>query len=279
MRYRIAIDSGGEIPEALKGKEEFVLVPLTLMVGDETLTDDGTIDQGELIRKIAASPTCPKTACPSPEAYFKAFDAGAEHNYAITLSGELSGSYQSAVLGMNMFLEEYPDAKIHVFNAKSSSVGETVLLLKIREFEEAGLPFEEIVERVEKYNDEKNTFFVLDDLETLRKNGRLSRLKALAATMLKIKPICHGTKEGQIEQIDRARGTNKALVRMVELLVERTADPENRILGISYANCRERAVMVRDAVLARMRVASVELHPTGGLSTIYANDGGIIVVI
>lgn len=279
MKYRVVMDSAGEFTEEQKGREEFVLVPLTLMIGDETIVDDGTLNQIDIVKKIAASPTCPKTACPSPEAYRAAYDCGAEHIYGVTISGNLSGSYQSAIVGRDMYLEDHPDAKIHVFDSCSTSVGETILVMKIEELEAKGVPFEEIVREVEALRDEKSTTFVLDNLETLRKNGRLSRMKALAAQILKIKPICAGTVEGEIVQIDQARGINKALVKMVQYVCEKTRNPEMKILAISFVNCRERALMVRDAILERINVREVLLMETGGLSTVYANDGGIIVVI
>ncbi len=279
MKFRVAMDSAGELQEAFKGKDEYRIVPLTLMIGDEEIIDDGTIDQKVLIKKIADSPTCAKTACPSPEAYFREYDCGAEHVYGVTISAELSGSFQSAVIARDMYLDKYPDAKIHVFNSRSTSVGETMIVHMITQMEAEGVPFEEIVETIEAWNDEKLTYFTLDNLETLRKNGRLSRLKALAATVLKIKPICIGNHEGIIEQIDQARGSNKALIKMVDHIVEGTANPEEKLLGISHCNCYERAVMVRDAILKRMHVKEVILQETGGLSTVYANDGGIIVVI
>ena len=279
MKFRVALDSGGELPEELKNKEEYVSVPLTLTVNGVHIVDDGHMSQKELVRRIAEDPDVPKTACPSPQAFYEAFDCGAEHIYAVTLSAALSGSYQSAVIAMNMYLEEHPGAKIHIFNSVSASVGETLVLLKIKEYEEMGLPFEEIVRRTEAFAKKKNTLFVLDNLETLRKNGRLSRVKALAATVLKIKPICYGTEEGLIGQLDQARGINKAIVKMVGLIVERTPDPENRILGISYCNCPDRAEIVRNEIMKRMKVRDVIVAPTGGLSTIYANDGGIIVAI
>lgn len=279
MKYRIAMDSAGELTDDLKNREEFVIVPLTLRIGDEEICDDGTLSQIELVKKIAACPSCPKSACPSPEDYRSAYDCDAEHVYVITVSAELSGSYQSAVIGMNMYLEDHPDVKMHVFNSKSTSVGELLILLKIKELEKENLPFEEIVERTEAYISSRNTLFTLDNLETLRKNGRLSRLKALAASVLKIKPVCYATEEGTIDQLDQARGNNKAMVKLVDYTVARTVDSGERVLGISFCNCRDRAIMVRDAILSRMHVKEVVLIETGGLSTLYANDGGIIIVI
>ena len=279
MKFRVALDSGGELTPELEGREEFVYVPLMLMVNGVHIVDDGHISQKEMVDRIAQDPDCPKTACPSPEAYYKAFDCGAERVYAVTLSAALSGSYQSACVAKEMFLEDHPDAKVHVFNSISASVGEGLTVLKIAELEEKGLSFEEIVRQTEAYVHSKQTFFVLDNLETLRKNGRLSGMKALAAAVLKIKPICYGTDEGAIGQLDQARGMGKAIVKMVSYIVDRTPELGNRTLGIGYCNCLERAEIVRDEILKRMHVRDVVMLPTGGLSTIYANDGGIIVAI
>lgn len=279
MKFRIVLDSAGELTDEMKRHEEFASVPLTLRISGTEIVDDGHIDQKTLLHMIEEAPLCPQSACPAPEQYRAAFDCGAEHIYAVTISAALSGSYQSAVIGANIYEEDNPDAKIHVFNSRSTSVGETLILLKIQELEEKGLPFEEIVSMTEEFIRSDNTIFVLDNLETLRKNGRLSRLKAVAAALLKIKPVCYATADGQIDQLDQARGINRALVKLADEVVARTEHPEDRILGISYCNCRERAEMLRDALLERIRVKDVLLVPTGGLSTLYANDGGIIAVI
>lgn len=279
MKYRIVMDSCGEIPEELKGREEFVSIPLTLTIHGEDIVDDGHVSCEELVKKIAADPECPKTACPSPEAFMRAADCDADRVYIITLSAEMSGSYQSAVIGMNMLLDDRPDIKIHVFNSVSASVGMTLILKKIVELEEKGLSFEDVVIGAQKYTEEKNTFFVLDNLDTLRKNGRLSRMKGLAASVLKIKPVCIGTENGEIAQIDQARGINKAIQKMVRHVIEATPDPASKILGIAYCNCPDRAEIVRDAICANMKVKDVVMVETGGVSTVYSNDGGIIVVI
>ena len=152
-------------------------------------------------------------------------------------------------------------------------------VLKIAELEESGLPFDEIVEKTEAFIRSKCTLFVLDNLDTLRKNGRLSNMKALAAAVLKIKPICYGTEEGSIGQLDQARGINKAIVKMVGYVVERTPDPESRVLGIAPCTCPDRAEIVKIELMKRMRVKAVSVLPTGGLSSVYANAGGIIVSI
>lgn len=279
MKYKIIVDSCGELTPEMKQDERFASAALTLEVGADTIVDDDSFDQADFLRKVAAYPECPKSACPSPEAYQRGFEADAEHLYAVTLSAELSGSYNSAELGKSLTLEEHPDKKIHVFNSKSASVGETLIALKIRECEEAGMEFEQVVETVDAYIESQHTYFVLENLETLRKNGRLSRAKALVASALKIKPVMGATPEGTICQLDQARGINKALVKMVDYVKEGENNSSDKVLAISHCNCPERAQMVKEALLERMQVKDVIVLDTAGVSSMYANDGGIIVVL
>ncbi|MDO5539502.1 MAG: DegV family protein [Eubacteriales bacterium] len=279
MSYKIIVDSCGELTEEMKADGHFENVPLTLYVDEYAIVDDDTFDQADFLRRVAASPNCPKSACPSPETFKNAFDSGDDHVYAVTLSAELSGSYNSAEVGKNLFIEEHPEKKVHVFNSRSASVGETLVALKIQECEEAGMKFEEVVETVERFILEKGTWFVLESLEALRKNGRLSTMKAFLATALKIKPVMCGTQEGTIEPLAQVRGINKALLRMVDFVVEKTVNAENKILSISHCNCPERAEMVKEALLSRMKVKDVIVLDTKGVSSLYASDGGIIIAV
>ena len=279
MSYKIAIDSCGELLNEWKDDERIESVPLTLMVGGESIIDDETFDQKDFLKKVAACPECPKSACPSPERYMTAYECEADHIYAVTLSSELSGSYNSAVLGKSLFLEDNPGKKIHVFNSKSASGGESLIAMKIVECEEKGLSFEEVIETVDKYIEEMSTFFVLENLETLRKNGRLSRVKALVASALKIKPVMGSTPEGSICQLDQARGMNKAIVKMVEHVGEKGINIHEKTVAITYCNCPERAKMLEEAIRERLNPAKIVVMDTAGVSSMYANDGGVIVAV
>ncbi len=279
MRYKIVIDSCGELLDEWKNDEHFESVPLTLMVGAEQIIDDETFDQKDFLKKVADCPECPKSACPSPERYMKAYDCEAEHIYVVTLSAELSGSYNSALLGRNLFLEDYPEKKIQVFNSCSASVGQTLIAMKIKECEEAGMSFKEVVSAVEHYIKGQHTFFVLENLDTLRKNGRLSKVKALVASALKIKPVMGSTDDGNICQLDQARGMNRAIIKMVEQVIEKTADSGEKILAISHCNCPARAQVLKEAFQERMKTGKIVVLNTAGVSSMYANDGGVIVAV
>ena len=259
--------------------ECFESISLTLMVGSEQIIDDETFDQAEFIDKVAACPECPKSACPSPERYMRAYDCEAEHIYAVTLSSELSGSYNSALLGRDLIMEDHPDKKIHVFNSRSASIGESLIGMKIQECEEAGMSFEEVVSTVEHYIEGQHTFFILENLDTLRKNGRLSKVKALVASALKIKPVMGSTDDGNICQLDQARGMNRALIKLVEQVIEKTPDSAEKVLAISHCNCPARAQVLKEAFEERMKLAKIVVLDTAGVSSMYANDGGVIVAV
>ena len=279
MSFHIVADSCCELTADMKKRGNIEIAPLTLEVGGESILDDETFDQKYFLKRVAECPECPKSACPSPDYFRKSFLNGAERCYAVTLSAQLSGSYNSAVLGANLAQEENEDLKIHVFNSRSASIGETLIVKKIVECEEAGMSFERVVETVELYISTQNTYFVLENLETLRKNGRLSKTKALVASALKIKPVMGATPEGDIVQLDQARGINKALMKMVDAVVNDAQHVETKTLAVSHCNCPERAEMVKEALLERLAVQDVFVLDTQGVSSMYANDGGIIIAL
>lgn len=279
MGYKIIVDSCGELPEELKNDAHFQSVPLELDVDDYHVVDDESFCQSEFLQKVKESPNCPRSACPSPQKYYDAYVSDAEHVYVVTLSSQLSGSYNSALTAKQMFAEDYPDKKTAVFDSCSASVGETLIAMKVQELEEAGYSFEETVKKTEKYISGQQTFFVLESLETLRKNGRLSNLKAFVANVLNIKPVMGSTPQGQICQLAQAQGINKALERMVEEIQRRTKDCEERILAISHCNCPKRADRVREQIEKLMHFKRIIVLETAGVSSLYANDGGVIIAV
>lgn len=279
MSYKIVVDSCCELPEEYKNDPRFERVPLSLEVGDYQILDDETFDQQEFLLKVAAYPKCPKSACPSPERYRDAYKTDAEHVYCVTLSSHLSGSYNSAVLGKNLYEEEFGEKDIYVCDSESASIGETQLAMKIMEWEEEGsMTFAQIVEKLEAFRNAMSTYFVLDNLETLRKNGRLSSVKALIASTLSIKPVM-GAIKGVIIQKGQAVGIKKALAKMADTIVSEGKDLDKKILYISHCNCPDRAALVKKLLLARSKFKNIKILDTAGVSSMYANDGGIIVAI
>ena len=279
MSYKIILDSCGEMPQSYKDNVHFEHVPLTLDVDGYLIIDDDTFDQADFLRRVAESPNCPKSSCPSPQRYMEAYTCEAEHVYAVTLSANLSGSFNSAELGKKLYHEEKGEKNIHVFNSCSASVGQMLIALKIEECEKAGMSFEEVAKTVDVFIEGQNTYFVLESLEALRKNGRLSNMKAFVANALDIKPVMGATPVGTIFQLDQARGINRALKKMVGFMAKDLKNAEEKILGLSHCNCPERAQMVKDLILKTVPVKDVIVVDTAGISSLYASDGGIIISV
>ena len=278
MSYKIVVDSCCELPEEYKKDARFQIIPLGLEVGEYQVLDDENFNQKEFLQKVAAYPHCPKSSCPSPERYREAYHCDAEEIYVITLSSHLSGSYNSAELGRKLYEEKYGEKQIHIIDSESASCGETQIAMQIMADKEMGLSFAVTCERAENFKLRMKTYFVLDNLETLRKNGRLTGVKALVASTLNIKPVMVG-KRGVIEQKGQAIGINKALARMADHLVADVDNPQERTLMITHCNCPERAEYMRNLMEKRASYRSILIMDTAGISSMYANDGGIIVTL
>ena len=279
MKYSIIVDSCCDLPDHLNNDPRIQKAALSMHFETFTVRDDETFDQLDFLQKVKESPTCPKSSCPSPEDYLECYKADAENIFVVTLSEQLSGSFNSAQVAKNLYFEEVGKKNIHVFNSCSASVGETQIAMKILELAEQGLEFEAIVEQVENFRKETKTYFVIETLETLRKNGRLSNLQAIIASALNIKPVMGATPEGTICKLDQARGIDKALKKMVEIVVEKTNNTDSKILAISHCNCAERAKFVVEEFKKKAKFKDIIITDMGGISSLYANDGGIIVAI
>lgn len=281
VNYKIIVDSCGELTYRMKKSGVYETASLSMEVDGDIIVDDENFDQADFLRRVEVSPECPKSSCPSPERYMELYGGDEERVYAVTLSSELSGSYNSAQLGRKLWMEEHGESgkKIYVFNSRSASVGETLIGLKIQECEENGLGFEETVSTVETYIDEQHTYFVLENLDTLRKNGRLTGIKSFVVSALNIKPVMGSTPEGTICQLGQARGMKRALAKMADQIVKEGKTTKDKILAIAHCNCPERAREVERMLLDKIRVKDSFIVDTAGISTMYANDGGIIVVL
>lgn len=278
MKYKIVVDSCCELLEEYKKDERFQIIPLGLEVGDYQIMDDKDFDQAEFLAQVAVCPKCPKSSCPSPEKYMEAYRTEAENVFVITLSSHLSGSYNSAVLGKNLYHEQYGEKNICIFDSESASSGETQYALKAMELQEKGLSFEDTVRELEAFREEMKTYFILDNLETLRKNGRLTGVKAMVVSTLNIKPIMCGD-HGVIKQKSQAVGMKKAIIKLAGIMVSEVPDIKDRTLMISHCNCPDRAAFVKKELLARTQIKDVIIMNTAGISSMYANDGGVVVTI
>ena len=266
-------------PELLK-KTQAMIAPLTITIDDTHYVDDGTVDIPPYLAAMKASKNPVRSACPSPDLYAEDIRATEGDCFIVTLSAKLSGSHNAASLGVQLAQEDMPEKKVHVFDSESASAGETYIALMIHDLIAAGKSFEQIVELVEEKIRSMHTLFVLDSLDNLVKNGRISRTVALLANVLSIRLLMSDDGHGAIKNISKARGIKGALGQMVETCRKHTEGlaAASQRLVISYCNCPERARQVRDMIREKCpAIGEIVLTPTSALSSMYANDGGIVI--
>lgn len=276
MKSKIIGDSCCDLDKKLKKELKIEIVPLTINVGGYTLVDDENLDIKKLLHLMKNSPVAPKTACPSPGDYMKAFEKE-DNIFVVTLSSNLSGSYNSALLAQNMMMEKSLHKFIHIFDSLSASIGQTLVSIKLHEL--IGQKYENaaIIEKINQYIKEMKTFFILESLDNLIKAGRLSKLKGKIATALNIKPIMGEDGAGNIRQVENVRGSKRAFHRLVEIIGEQGEKFEEKILGIAHCNALERAKKLKEEISKRYPFKDIVIVETAGISTVYANDGGIII--
>ena len=278
MGYHIIMDSVGDRTEELLAMDSFSVAPLKLNIDNEEFIDDGSIDQSMLLEKIASAKTCPKSACSSPEEYKNLYKKHkGDRIYVITGTSELTGSYNSAKLAQNLFLEEFPDAEIMVFDSKSGTAGETLLAYKVIAFEKAYNNFQRVIKEINQFIKEQETIFVLGDVKFLQQSGRLTGLKSLLVTALNIIPILAADEHGTIVQVGQARGAKRALKKLMESIVEGIKMGKQKMLVISHCNCLPRAEALKEELITIFPKLDIKISNTGGIATLYAGNQGIVV--
>ena len=276
MSMRIVADSCCDVSPEVEKQTGIELVPLTILIGDKEFRDDKNLDIDGLIEDMKNSPIAPKTACPSPQDFIESYK-GDGSVFVVTLSSALSGTYRSAMMAKDIFLEEVENKFIHVFDSLSASVGETLVSLHISELINKGLKEMEIVEKVNAYIKDMRTFFTLKSLDNLVKSGRVSQFVAKVSSILSVKPIMAENGEGQIEVHEKVVGAKRVFKRLVEVIGEQGQNLEDKVLGIAHCNALESALAFKEEVLKRYNFKDIVIVRTGGISSVYANEGGLII--
>ncbi len=280
MSYKIIGDSCVDYTTYKDGLNWVTRVPLTITLDGIEYVDDETLDCAALVTKMANSSDAPKSACPSPGQFLAAFEEGnVDEIYVVTLSSPLSGTYASATMAKAMLEEKDSSKKIHIFDSRSAAAGEVAICVKVKELKDAGLTFEEVVEQGQAFISSMDSLFTLETLEVLRKNGRLTKLQSVVTEKLKIKMVMGATPEGEIEALSKALTMSAAIKKLIEAVQVRGAKKgfEDRVLYITQCQCLERAEMIKSKIQETCAFKDVVICEARGISTVYANAGGIIL--
>lgn len=277
MKYGIVVDSGCDMKDFRSDVDkliDFTRVPLKLDIGNKEFVDDFNLDIDEFMKEMYAYKGKTGSAAPSPDDYIKAFEKS-ENVFVITITGALSASYSSARTAKDLFIENYPDRKIHLIDSKSTGPEMTLIVRKLTELMEEGLRFEDIVTIIEEYRKSTHLLFILKSLENLVKNGRVSRLKASMAGILGIKMLGIASEEGTLELLNKSRGKLTVYDKAIEEMLSRNY----RGGKVVIAHCFniEIAEYIANSIKNQFPSCEIEIMKTSGLCSYYAEQGGILI--
>lgn len=272
MKRKIVADSSCDIWE-LNGVD-FAVAPMTISTDNKQYVDNQELDVRLMSDDLAKYKGVSHTACPSVGSWLDCYE-GFDEIFVITLTGAMSGTYNSAMTAKGIYEEENENVKVHVFDSLSTGPEMRLLIEKLKEMIEEDLTFEEIVEKGQDYLNHTRLFFALKSLHNFAMNGRVSKAVASAIGVLNISIFATASEEGTIQQISKCRGEKKVIKSMIEHL--ENAGYHGGKVRISHADNLKLAHNVRDKILELYPHADIIVYPMGGLCTYYAEIGGLLV--
>lgn len=276
VKWKIVADTGCDYKELadLAPDTAFESVPLSIQIDGTDFVDDANLDMEYMMEAMAASSKPASSACPSPQAFAATYE-GAEHVIVITITGGLSGSYNSARVAKEMFLEDHPDVNIHLIDSLSAGGEMDLLVGQINHLIAQGLSFEELVESITAYQKKTKLLFVLAKVDNLVKNGRLSKFIGTVVGLLNIRMVGEASPEGKLELLQKARGHKKSVTAAFEEITK--AGYAGGRITIAHRNNDKFCQQFSELVKASYPQAMIEFVSTSGLCSFYAEEGGLLM--
>lgn len=271
MKNRIIMDSAGDI-KTMEGVD-FISVPLKIITDEREYVDDAAIDIGQMVAYLHAYKGRSSTACPSVGEYLEAY-GDAENVYCITITSNLSGSYNAAAIAAETFKEQHPERNIHVFDSLSTGPEMILLAQRLRQWMAQGLSFGQIVEKGKAYLEKTRLAFSLECLNNLANNGRVPKAVAKIAGVLGIR-LTGIAYDGRLKPTGKARGEKRVCPELMKILDDQ-GYAGGRAL-INHCLNPKTAQELKETILSRYPGADVTIGTLGGLCSFYAERGGLLV--
>ncbi|RFA33654.1 fatty acid-binding protein DegV [Virgibacillus dokdonensis] len=279
MNIQLMTDGGADIPERLLTKTNIIQVPLYLHFSDGQYKSGVDLDIPSFYRKMAETNELPRSSAPSPHDFYTAYKQIAQDVpiLMLSLTKGLSSTYENAVAGMKLLLDEEPERKIAVINTKTASCGIALLLHEAITKIEAGYSFEPLVEHLEERAEQTATLFVLKTLENLIQGGRLDKVKGKIAKTLNIKLLMRASEDGAIEVTEKVRGDKKSIRRFIDQIGEYTKNVEDKVISLSHCNAEGRAKKVLNEIREAYPFKDALIMETGPLISTYGGEGALVI--
>ena len=276
MEWKIVVDTACDFRE-IPNKAENVTyerVPFSLQIEDKVFVDTLDLDIDKMMEEMYASSEPARSACPSPEAYLAAY-RGAKNVIVLTLTGAMSGSYNSAIIGEKMLKEENEDVNIHIIDTLSAGGENDLYLLKINELIKEELSFDEVVSEMKKYQENSKLIFVLEKVDNLVKNGRLNKLTAAVVGLLNMRMVGEASDEGTLHLLHKVRGEKKAVSTVVDEMIK--AGYKGGRAVITHRNNESICKKIEDKLKEKFSNVEFIVVPTSGICSFYGEEGGMLL--
>lgn len=256
------------------GGVAFASAPLTIVTDEREYVDDAALDVVQMVENLLKYNGKSSTACPGVGEWLTAF-GDAEEVFCVTITSNLSGSYNAAKIAAQTYTEQYPDRRVFVLDSLSTGPEMRLLLERLRDDVAAGMDFEEICEDVSAYSAKTGLLFVLESMKNLANNGRVSRVAAVAAGLLGIRAVGKASDVGTLEMLNKCRGAKKAQAAVMAHMQELGYD--GGAVRVSHVGNEEAAQILRAALAAEYPEAEIEVYEARGLCSFYAEKGGMLI--
>ena len=274
MRYQIVSDSSSNI-FTLAGAN-YTTVPMKIIAGDKEYIDAPGTNVRGMVDDLKAYRGKSGSSCANAQEWLDAF-GDADMVFGVTISRNLSGSYNAAEAAAREYAEEHPGAQVHIFDTLSAGPEQAMVVEKIAELVNQGLSFEEIVAGVREYQNHTHILFCLECMNNLARNGRVNPAVAKIASVLGIR-ACGDAENGQIIPTQKPRGQKKATETLVSMIRERGFS-NSSWLRIAHCFGENQAQLLVDEVRKEFPDARYTIEPTGVLCSFYAEEGGLMIAM
>lgn len=272
MRFKIVTDSSSNMYSFTD--VDFASVPLKIITDDAEYVDDAALDVASMVCELETVKGHTGTSCPNAFDWEEAF-SDADAVFAVTITSNLSGCYNAAVIGAEQFLEKNPDAKIYVIDTLSTGPEMQLIIEKLKEFILSGMAFDDIVASIKEYMNHTHLLFSLESLANLARNGRVSPAVAKVAKVLGIRVVGAASDHGTLEPLHKCRGEKKAIKAIFSEMETRGFCGGK--VHIAHCFNENAAMQLKQSILEVYPQSAVDILSCGGLCSFYAEKGGLLV--
>lgn len=279
--YQIITDSCSDLPLSFVKQEGIPVAPLHLLIGDTSYQDDlgQNISHEKFYQEIDAG-ALPMTSQPTPDTFYQLFKEavlkGKEVLY-IGVSSGLSGTYNSANIAKEMIQDEIPGAVVVCFTTLIGSLGQGLFVREALRLQKKGVSLNELLNHLEEKVKSQKNLIMVNDLSHLKRGGRISGFQSVVGAVLKVHPILQIDKEGKVSSLDKVRGKNKALKRLVDFTLENIKEPEKQTIAISHANALESAMKVKEEIEKELKVKDFLIESIGPVVGSHSGTGAVSI--